>query len=55
MLGWTVQTVNAILDTYQAMTASLSNNAVAKLEARRAAEKSAETPVDNFGGSMISA
>lgn len=35
VLGWTVQTVNAMLDTYQAMTASLSDNAVAKLEARR--------------------
>lgn len=34
MLGWTVTTVNRMLDTYQAMTAALSNNAVAKLEAR---------------------
>jgi integrase len=32
MLGWTVTTVNQMLDTYQAMTASLSNSAVAKLE-----------------------
>lgn len=32
MLGWTVATVNQMLDTYQAMTASLSNSAVAKLE-----------------------
>lgn len=39
VLGWTVQTVNAMLDTYQAMTASLSDNAVAKLEARRMKEK----------------
>jgi integrase len=31
-LGWTVSTVNRMLDTYQAMTASLSNSAVAKLE-----------------------
>ncbi|AEG50643.1 hypothetical protein Sphch_3015 [Sphingobium chlorophenolicum L-1] len=36
MLGWTVTTVNRMLDVYQAMTASLSNSAVAKLEARRA-------------------
>lgn len=35
MLGWTVSTVNRMLDTYQAMTAALSNSAVAKLEARR--------------------
>lgn len=35
MLGWTVTTVNRMLDTYQAMTAALSNSAVAKLEARR--------------------
>lgn len=34
MLGWTVTTVNRMLDTYQAMTASLSNSAVAKLEAK---------------------
>lgn len=34
MLGWTVTTVNRMLDTYQAMTAALSNSAVAKLEAR---------------------
>jgi integrase len=32
VLGWTVATVNQMLDTYQAMTASLSNSAVAKLE-----------------------
>ncbi|PSJ42130.1 tyrosine-type recombinase/integrase [Allosphingosinicella deserti] len=31
-LGWTVSTVNRMLDTYQAMTASLSDSAVAKLE-----------------------
>lgn len=34
MLGWTVSTVNRMLDTYQAMTARLSDSAVAKLEAR---------------------
>lgn len=34
MLGWTVQTVNAMLDRYQAMTAAQSDNAVAKLEAK---------------------
>jgi integrase len=34
MLGWTVSTVNRMLDTYQSMTAALSNSAVAKLEAR---------------------
>ena len=33
MLGWTVTTVNRMLDTYQAMTAALSDSAVAKLEA----------------------
>jgi hypothetical protein len=32
MLGWTVATVHQMLDTYQAMTASLSDSAVAKLE-----------------------
>ena len=32
MLGWTVATVNHMLDTYQAMTAALSDSAVAKLE-----------------------
>lgn len=32
MLGWTVSTVNRMLDTYQAMTATLSDSAVAKLE-----------------------
>lgn len=36
MLGWTVKTVNQMLDTYQAMTASLSDSAVAKLEKLRA-------------------
>lgn len=36
MLGWTVTTVNRMLDTYQAMTASLSDSAVAKMEARSA-------------------
>ena len=30
-LGWTVATVNQMLDTYQAMTASLSDSAVAKI------------------------
>lgn len=40
MLGWTVTTVNRMLDTYQAMTAALSNSAVAKLEGR--AKKPAE-------------
>ena len=34
MLGWTVTTVNQMLDTYQSMTASLSDSAVAKLERR---------------------
>lgn len=34
MLGWTVKTVNDMLDRYQAMTARLSDSAVAKLEAR---------------------
>jgi integrase len=37
MLGWTVSTVNRMLDTYQAQTAAQSNSAVAKLEARRKA------------------
>lgn len=32
MLGWTVSTVNRMLDTYQSMTAALSDAAVAKLE-----------------------
>lgn len=32
MLGWTVSTVNRMLDTYQAMTAALSASAVTKLE-----------------------
>jgi hypothetical protein len=31
MLGWTFTTVNQMLDTYQSMTAPLSNYAVAKL------------------------
>ena len=35
VLGWTVKTVNAMLDTYQAMTAALSDSAIAKLEARK--------------------
>lgn len=35
MLGWTVTTVTKMLDTYQSMTAALSDNAVAKLEIRR--------------------
>lgn len=35
MLGWTVSTVNEMLDRYQAMTATQSDSAVAKLEARR--------------------
>lgn len=34
VLGWTVSTVNRMLDTYQAMTAALSDSAVTKLEAR---------------------
>lgn len=34
MLGWTVTTVNQMLDTYQAMTAALSDSAVVKLEAK---------------------
>jgi len=34
-----IDATNAMLDTYQAMTASLSDNAVAKLEARRMKEK----------------
>ena len=34
MLGWTMATVNKMLDTYQAMTASLIDSAVAKLERR---------------------
>ena len=32
VLGWSVATVNHMLDTYQAMTASLSDSAMAKLE-----------------------
>lgn len=35
MLGWTVKTVNEMLDRYQAMTAAQSDSAVRKLEARR--------------------
>jgi len=48
MLGWTVTTDNQMLDTYQAMTASLSDSAVAKLErkAPKSAERSAERLVD---------
>lgn len=34
VLGWTLTTVNRMLDTYQAMTATLSDSAVAKLELR---------------------
>lgn len=34
MLGWTVSTVNRMLDTYKAMTAALSDSAIAKLGAR---------------------
>lgn len=34
VLGWTVKTVNAMLDTYQSRTAALSDSAVAKLERR---------------------
>jgi len=34
VLGWTVKTVMEMMDRYQAMTASQSNSAVAKLEAR---------------------
>lgn len=33
VLGWTVKTVNEMLDRYQAMTAAQSDSAVAKLEA----------------------
>lgn len=35
MLGWTIKTVNEMLDRYQAMTARQSDSAVAKLEAQR--------------------
>lgn len=35
VLGWTVKTVNEMLDRYQAMTAVQSDSAIAKLEARR--------------------
>lgn len=35
MLGWTVATVNEMLDRYQVMTARQSDSAVAKLEAQR--------------------
>ncbi|WP_162528426.1 tyrosine-type recombinase/integrase [Novosphingobium sp. BW1] len=35
VLGWTVKTVNDMLDRYQSMTAAQSDSAVAKLEARR--------------------
>jgi hypothetical protein len=34
MLGWSLSSVNRMLDTYQAMTAALSDSAVAKLEKR---------------------
>lgn len=34
VLGWTVKTVNEMLDRYQSMTAAQSDSAVAKLEAR---------------------
>ena len=37
MLGWSLSSVNRMLDTYQAMTATLSDSAVAKLEKRFAA------------------
>jgi integrase len=36
MLGWTIRTVNDMLDRYQALTAAQSNSAVAKLEKRQA-------------------
>ncbi|WP_312489791.1 tyrosine-type recombinase/integrase [Sphingomonas sp.] len=35
MLGWTVSTVARMLDLYQSMTASLSDSAVAKIEAHQ--------------------
>lgn len=35
MLGWTAKSVNEMLDRYQATTATLSDSAVAKLEARQ--------------------
>ncbi len=35
MLGWTMASVNRMLDTYQAMTASLSDPAVAKRERKK--------------------
>lgn len=35
VLGWTVATVNEMLDRYQAMTATQSDSAIRKLEARR--------------------
>jgi len=35
MLGWTIRTVNDMLDRYQALTAIQSNSAVAKLESRQ--------------------
>jgi hypothetical protein len=37
VLGWTIRTVNDMLDRYQALTAAQSNSAVAKLESHRAA------------------
>lgn len=39
MLGWTPGTVNEMLERYQAMTATQSDSAVAKLEAHRAQGK----------------
>ncbi len=52
MLGWTVSTVNRMLDTYQAMTAALSDSAVAKLDARAAQNlpQKAGKPLDLRGG-----
>lgn len=35
VLGWTVSTVNQMLDRYQSMTAAKSDPGAAKLEARR--------------------
>jgi hypothetical protein len=32
MLGWTVTKVNQMVDTYQSMSASLSDSGIAKLE-----------------------
>jgi len=36
MSGWTIRTVNDMLDRYQALTAVQSNSAVAKPESRQA-------------------